>query len=640
MDRDRERIRRGPGEGGPAGSGESTFDLPLGHAGEDEPAPAVQPRDPRRRVAAPAEAERRPARGERPRRRSALPWVVLGLVAVAVALAAGWWLRPAPPLLRSSLNLLDFGAQRLGGAAEPLELRLANAGGRALGVERIAVAGAEAADFAVVEDRCTGVRLAAGEECSVAVGFEPGAEGPRRALLAVAADAPNSPLEVPLLGSGAAARVSVSRGQVDFDEREIGSASPPVAVTVENRGTAPLAVASIEVEGAAASDFSAGGRCAGQVLAPDESCAVTLVFTPRAAGERRASARVLTDAAGPPPLISLAGTGVLEAAALTFSPENLDFGALAVGGEPRTRRLTVTNRGSSPVAISAVRPAERDRGFRVAEDGCGGTRLAPGRSCAVVVAFAPRAAGAAETPLRLELAGGRPGPWLRLSGTGEGVRLAVDPARLDFGRVRAGAEEERELTVGNPVRVPLTLRRIAVEGADAADFQPSGGCSEGTELAPGGSCTLTVRFAPGARGERFARLVIEPAAAARVEVQLAGESIEPPPPAAPRARVEPSSIELGEQPVGGRSGIRDATLTNTGDARLHLAGTAIQGEHAGDFQLVPGSCGAFLAPGGDCTVGVRFTPTAPGRRRARLVIRHDGPGGRSEVRLEGIATAP
>lgn len=633
MNRDRKRIRTGPEKG--RGGDESFVDLPLDHDHEGKPMPAVQPRE--RRSARPAPPVHGPAGSGRRRSRGPLLWVLVGLALVAGAVAA-WWLRPAPPLIRASSSLLDFGPQRLGSATEPLELRLANDGGRALSVEAATIGGDQAADFAVVEDRCSGVRLGSGEECLLAIGFEPGDEGPRRAVVEIAARAANAPLAVPLLGTGAAPRLAVSRSEVSFDVREIGSRSPPAAVTIENRGTASLEISSIEIEGAAASDFTAGGRCARRTLGPDESCAVTLVFTPRVAGERRASARVLTDAPGPAPLITLAGTGTLEAAALELSPERLDFGTVAVGGDPRSLRLTATNRGSAAVAISAVRPAEPDLGFRVSRDGCGGGTLEPERSCEVTVAFAPRSAGGAETPLRLELSGGRPGPWVRLSGTGEGVRLAVDPARLDFGRVRSGADAERELTIGNPVRVPLTLRRIAVEGADADDFRPSGACREGTELEPGASCSLTVRFAPTARGERFARLVVEPAAAGRVEVQLAGESVEPPPPPTPRARIEPATLEFGEQATGGRSGILDATLVNSGNGRLHLSGSAIEGEHAGDFQLVPGSCGAFLAPGGDCSIGVRFTPTAPGRRRARLVVRHDGPGGRSEVRLEGNAT--
>jgi hypothetical protein len=217
--------------------------------------------------------------------------------------------------------------------------------------------------------------------------------------------------------------------------------------------------------------------------------------------------------------------------------------------------------------------------------------------------------------------------------------MAADPERLDFGRVRTGEGAERSVTVSNPGRVALTLRRVAVEGADAGDFRAGDGCAEGGELAPGATCALAVRFAPAAPGERVARLIVEPAAAGRLEVPLAGEAA--PPPVA-RARIAPAALDFGEQPVGGRSGIQDATLANSGDARLALSGIAVEGEHAGDFRLVPGSCAGagFVAPGGDCTVAVRFVPTAPGPRRAELVVRHGAAGGRSAVRLTGVGVAP
>ena len=628
MERDHSKRRStGPG----ARDQDPLLDFSLGR---EEKAAAERPPSAVRR---PEPAQRRPLPPSR--RGRALPWLLLVAVLAAVALAAGWLLRPEPPLLRASAPLLDFGARRLGGDAGVLELRLANAGGRGLAVGAIAVAGDGAVDFAVVEDRCTGVRLGAGEECALAIGFEPGAEGPRRAVLEIDARAANAPLAVPLLGAGAAARLAVGRGELSFSPREVGSAGAPAAVTIENRGGVPLRIEQVRLEGAAAGDFRAGGRCAGRSLGPDESCAVTFVFTPRAAGERRASALVVSDAPGRPPVIALHGTGTERAAKLVFAPDEVDFGAVAVGAEPAARRLTVTNRGDAEARVAAVRPAERESGFRVREDACSGAVLVPGGACAVSVAFAPAAAGAAETPLRVELEGGEPGPWVRLAGVGEGVRMTAAPARLDFGAVRTGQSAERGVTVANPSRVAITLRRVAVEGADAADFRLAGGCAEGARLAPGGSCTLSVRFAPAETGERVARLVVEPAAAGRLEVPLAGAAAAPP---VARARIAPAAIEFGEQPVGGRSGIRDVTLSNAGDARLTLAGVVVEGEHAGDFRLVPGSCAGagFVAPGGDCSVGVRFTPTAAGPRRAEVVVRHGAAGGRSAVRLSGTGGAP
>jgi hypothetical protein len=69
---------------------------------------------------------------------------------------------------------------------------------------------------------------------------------------------------------------------------------------------------------------------------------------------------------------------------------------------------------------------------------------------------------------------------------------------------------------------------------------------------------------------------------------------------------------------------------------------AVAGPAAADFRIVPGSCAVpgFVAPEGDCTVGVRFLPTAPGDRRAKLVVRHNAGGGTAAVDLVGRGVGP
>jgi hypothetical protein len=43
-------------------------------------------------------------------------------------------------------------------------------------------------------------------------------------------------------------------------------------------------------------------------------------------------------------------------------------------------------------------------------------------------------------------------------------------------------------------------------------------------------------------------------------------------------------------------------------------------------------------PGDACRVKVRYRPKAPGKHAARLVLPHDGRGGKRVVRLRGRAT--
>ena len=79
--------------------------------------------------------------------------------------------------------------------------------------------------------------------------------------------------------------------------------------------------------------------------------------------------------------------------------------------------------------------------------------------------------------------------------------------------------------------------------------------------------------------------------------------------------------------MGERSDIVDLRVTNAGQARLVLSEVTLTGPAAGDFRVIPGSCGVpgFVASGSDCTMGIRFIPTTAGRRTARLLIRHNAP---------------
>lgn len=66
------------------------------------------------------------------------------------------------------------------------------------------VAGAEAPDFLIVHDSCSGETISPGSTCQVTVRFAPSATGARSATLEVPSNDPSSPLEVALSGQGGA----------------------------------------------------------------------------------------------------------------------------------------------------------------------------------------------------------------------------------------------------------------------------------------------------------------------------------------------------------------------------------------------------------------------------------------------------
>jgi hypothetical protein len=84
-----------------------------------------------------------------------------------------------------------------------------------------------------------------------------------------------------------------------------------------------------------------------------------------------------------------------------------------------------------------------------------------------------------------------------------------------------------------------------------------------------------------------------------------------------------SALDVGTHAVGSTA-TSDVQVTNTGDQPLLLSDVAV----GGDFALYGDGCRVAVYPGGTCAVGIRFTPTAPGPRSARLTF-GDNTAGRS-----------
>jgi hypothetical protein len=80
------------------------------------------------------------------------------------------------------------------------------------------------------------------------------------------------------------------------------------------------------------------------------------------------------------------------------------------------------------------------------------------------------------------------------------------------------------------------------------------------------------------------------------------------------------------------------TLTNTGNAALSITGMAVAGSNAEDFGDPADTCGSSVAAGGNCTIGVTFTPSVAGLRTATLSITDNASGSPQAVSLSGTGT--
>ncbi len=399
---------------------------------------------------------------------------------------------PPPPRLRSDRRSLAFGSQRVGGAGAERRVRVSNAGGRPARVTGVRLEGG--GSFQLAGSGCQGAVLDPGEGCSVTVRFAPASPGPRTGTLVLEHAAEGGRVRVALSGAGeeaprprsVATAVLTPREGVDFGSREVGAPPLERRVTVNSRGSAPLAVGEVEVRGAAARDFTAAASCAGEV-APAGTCSVTVRFAPSAAGRRAAELLVRSNDPAGPQRVPLAGVGtpprivVEEARAdARLSAERLDFGerpvgpvtsvgglvdALAGGG----RILTIRSTGGAPLRVSAVRFEGANAGdFSVGTGPCRDP-VAPRNTCRFRVNFAPGALGARRATLVVEDNTAASPRRVALSGTGVNAPPPRDTGAPPAPRARSvgNPDPDRALTLcrseGNP-RISLTWGAVSDPG--------------------------------------------------------------------------------------------------------------------------------------------------------------------------------
>ena len=111
-------------------------------------------------------------------------------------------LNASVPGLALSPASLAFGAQPVGTLGAPLTVTVTNTGESVLRVSSAATVGANRTDFIKVEDSCTGQPVARNATCTVSLRFAPSGTGARSAALRLTSDAPGSPPEVALSGTG------------------------------------------------------------------------------------------------------------------------------------------------------------------------------------------------------------------------------------------------------------------------------------------------------------------------------------------------------------------------------------------------------------------------------------------------------
>jgi len=329
------------------------------------------------------------------------------------------------------------------------------------------------------------------------------------------------------------------------------------------------------------------------------------------------------------------GVAVSSAAAvLNASPTSVSFGDQKVGTTSSDSTVHITNTGDADLVLATVSASDTTVGstgeFAVSSNGCG--TVPPAGGCDITVTFSPASAGAKTGVLSISSNAGA--TVVSLTGNGAVPQASVD-ASVSFATPR-NVPQTKAVTLTNTGNAVMNLTSAKLTGD--ATFTDSGTGNCGAQIQPGGSCSAQITFLPTTAGTSNATVTFTDdsgsVAGSTQVVNLQGNAL------LPNIQANPTLVSFPGVALGRITNVRHVVITNSGNAgltvsRLHLAGAAPR-----NFVLGKQTCtGPAIAPGGTCTVNVRFAPRKLGGRLATLVVANDA-GPDLSVGLGGNGVAP
>jgi hypothetical protein len=205
---------------------------------------------------------------------------------------------------------------------------------------------------------------------------------------------------------------AVSPTSVSFGSQTKGVASAPAPITVTNTGSEVLSITSITISGSNPAQFSQTNNC-GSSLAAGAACTISAVFKPTVLGALKTTILINAGSAGTQS-VALSGTGV--APPYTVSPSSVAFGNETTGVASAPASITVTNTGSTALAITSITISGANKSEFSQSNNCGSS-LAAGAACTISAVFKPTVTGSATAAVVIN-AGSAGTQSVALSGTG------------------------------------------------------------------------------------------------------------------------------------------------------------------------------------------------------------------------------
>ncbi len=223
-------------------------------------------------------------------------------------------------------NKLNFGTQTLGVRSAIQTVTVINPGTQPLLISQIAATGSNTDtvnDF-VETDNCVGTLSPGGASCTINVTFTPSTAAQETSQFTITDNAyniANNTQTIAVSGTGTtiATAVTILPTSLSFPNQTVGTVSAPQSVSITNTGTTTLNITNILTN---SSDFSQTNTCAALLytLNVNQSCTVSVTFSPTASGTRSGALSIYDNATGSPQSVALSGVGVAAFSLSSPSP--------------------------------------------------------------------------------------------------------------------------------------------------------------------------------------------------------------------------------------------------------------------------------------------------------------------------------
>lgn len=410
--------------------------------------------------------------------------------------------------------------------------------------------------------------------------------------------------------------LSAGTTNLDFGTAVVG-ASKQLTDTLTNSSSATVTIAS-----AMSSDpsFQVTAPAMPFNLAPGQSAALTVAFTPHAAGKPVGKLSISTSAATAGTIaVALSGSAVATGA-LELTPASLAFGTVAVG-QSEAKTAALKNSGGSDVTVSKASVSSAAftiNGLTLP------VTLAAGQSTSLTVTFAPKSSGSASgsvavsgsASLTMSAASGTSGSSststsasLPVLGDGTSAgQLGVSPVSVAFGNVTVGSTQSQTVTLTNSGGTSATISQATATGSGVS----ISGLALPLTLAAGQSSTFQVTFAPTSAGPVTGSLAITSTATnSNLAVAITGTAV-----TLGSIAFTPASISFGDVQVG-TSQSQPATITNSGGTSVTITKATAAG--AG-FSVSGLTLPLALGPGQSSAFSVTFAPQTSGNVSGSVVF--------------------